>query len=137
MQRLYVGGHQAVSTNDFVELALGTPVELWLGVEDESEEERAARLDAARDILAANPNLPDDVSRVAAEAIEAYAPELFNVVPLVRPAARRNRSRKGAAALTPVVSASWCRPSATSAATGSGASTSHRGATPRPACRAV
>ena len=98
MQRLYVGGHQAVSTNDFVELALGTPVELWLGVEDESEEERAARLDAARDILAANPNLPDDVSRVAAEAIEAYAPELFNVVPLVRPAARRNRSRKGAAA---------------------------------------
>ncbi|WOX22718.1 hypothetical protein [Streptomyces solicathayae] len=97
MQRMYVGGHQAVSSIDFVELALGTPVELWLGVEGETEKERAARLDAARDILADNPSLPDDVSRVAAEAIEAYAPELFNVVPLVRPA-RRNRSRKGAAA---------------------------------------
>ncbi|WP_406862519.1 hypothetical protein ABZO31_19535 [Streptomyces sp. HUAS MG47] len=98
MQRMYVGGHQAVSSTDFVELALGTPVELWLGVEGETEEERAARLDAARDILADNPSLPDDVSRVAAEAIEAYAPELFNVVPLVRPAASRNRPRKGAAA---------------------------------------
>ncbi|MFB7370335.1 hypothetical protein ACFC0D_10880 [Streptomyces sp. NPDC056222] len=95
--RTYIGGHQAVSSTDFVELALGTPVELWLGVEGESEMERAARLDAARDILAENPNLPDDVSQVAAEAIEAYAPELFNVIPLVRPAVR-NRSRKGAAA---------------------------------------
>ncbi|MFF6837362.1 hypothetical protein ACFY8X_01035 [Streptomyces tanashiensis] len=96
--RTFIGGHQAVSTNDFVELALGTPVELWLGVEGESEEERAARLDAARDILADNPSLPDEVSRVAAEAIEAFAPELFNVVPLVRPAVRRPRSRNGAAA---------------------------------------
>ncbi|MFF7846295.1 hypothetical protein ACFZDF_01765 [Streptomyces sp. NPDC007910] len=96
--RTFIGGHQAVSANDFVELALGTPVELWLGVEGESEEERAARLDAARDILADNPNLPDEVSRVAAEAIEAFAPELSNLVPLVRPAFRRSRSRKGAAA---------------------------------------
>lgn len=96
--RMYIGGHEAVSSTDFVELALGTPVELWLGVEGESEEERAARLDAARDILADNPSLPDDVSRVAAEAIEAFAPELFNVVPLVRPASRRDRSRKGVAA---------------------------------------
>ncbi|MFC8271647.1 hypothetical protein ACFUJR_03705 [Streptomyces sp. NPDC057271] len=96
--RMYIGGQEAVSSTDFVELALGTPLELWLGVEGESEEERAARLDAARDILADNPSLPDDVSRVAAEAIEAYAPELFNVVPLARPASRRPRSRKGAAA---------------------------------------
>ncbi|MFJ3781077.1 hypothetical protein [Streptomyces sp. NPDC090093] len=96
--RTFIGGHQAVSANDFVELALGTPVELWLGVEGESEEERAARLDAARDILVDNPNLPDEVSRVAAEAIEAFAPELFNVIPLVRPAVRRSCSRKGAAA---------------------------------------
>ena len=93
----YIGGHQAVNDLDFVELALGTPLELWLGVEGESEMERAARLDAARDILADNPSLPDDVSRIAAEAIEAYAPELFNVLPLPRPARRRS-SRKGAAA---------------------------------------
>ncbi|MFJ7968551.1 hypothetical protein [Streptomyces sp. NPDC096324] len=95
--RTYVGHQQAVSADDFVELALGTPVELWLGVEGETDEERAARLDAARDILADNPELPDDVSRIAAEAIEAYAPELFNVVPLTRPAGRRP-VRKGAAA---------------------------------------
>ncbi|MBA2950348.1 hypothetical protein [Streptomyces himalayensis] len=96
--RAYIGGHQAVSTDDFIELALGTPVELWLGEEGESEEERAARLDAARDILADNPELPDAVSRVVAEVIEAHAPELFNVVPLARPAGRRWPSRKGAAA---------------------------------------
>ncbi|MFC7219936.1 hypothetical protein ACFQLX_17455 [Streptomyces polyrhachis] len=96
--RTYIGGHQAVSVNDFIELALGTPVELWLGEEGETSEERAARLDAARDILADNPELPDDVARIAAEVIEAHAPELFNVVPLARPAGRRRPSRKGAAA---------------------------------------
>lgn len=96
--RAYIGGHQAVSTNDFIELALGTPVELWLGEEGETEEERAARLDAARDILADNPGLPDDVARIAAEVIEVHAPELFNVVPLARPAVRRRSPRKGAAA---------------------------------------
>ena len=34
--RTYVGHQQAVSAEDFVELALGTPVELWLGVEGET-----------------------------------------------------------------------------------------------------
>ncbi|GLW44474.1 hypothetical protein Stsp02_01360 [Streptomyces sp. NBRC 14336] len=96
--RAYIGGHQAVSVNDFIELALGTPAELWLGEEGETEQERAARLDAARDILADNPELPDDVARVAAEVIEAHAPELFNVVPLTRSVGRRRPSRKGAAA---------------------------------------
>jgi hypothetical protein len=95
--RRYVGRHSAVTDTDFVELALGTPVELWLGVPGESEEERAARLAAARDILADDPGLPDRVSRVAAEAIEAYAPELFNVATLPQPA-RRHARRKGAAA---------------------------------------
>ncbi|GAB3015484.1 hypothetical protein GCM10023080_098790 [Streptomyces pseudoechinosporeus] len=98
--RMYIGHQQAVSAEDFVELALGTPVELWLGEESETDEERAARLDAARDILA-DPeyrNLPDDVARIAAEVIEARAPELFNVVPLARPARRRRFSRKGMAA---------------------------------------
>ncbi|MBC3986622.1 hypothetical protein H8N01_29590 [Streptomyces sp. AC536] len=96
--RTYIGRQQPVSVDDFAELALGTPVELWLGVEGETDEERAARQDAARDILAENPGLPDDVARIAAEVIEAHAPELFNVVPLIRPAGRRRPSRKGAAA---------------------------------------
>ncbi|MFI5862901.1 hypothetical protein [Streptomyces sp. NPDC051546] len=93
--RTYIGTREALSTDEFIELALGTPIELWLGVEGESEEERVARLDAARDILAEFPNLPDDVSQVVAQVIEAHAPELFNIVPLApRPAARR-RSGKG------------------------------------------
>ncbi|MFB6843776.1 hypothetical protein ACFCXS_02705 [Streptomyces sp. NPDC056373] len=95
--RSYISGHQAVTSNDFIELALGTPVELWLGVEGESEMERAARLDAARDILADDPGMPDDAIRIAAAAIEEHAAELFNVVPLARPA-RTRRVRKGAAA---------------------------------------
>ncbi|WP_406508410.1 hypothetical protein [Streptomyces sp. NBC_00212] len=94
-----VAGHVPVTAIEFVELALGTPVDLWLGVEGESEMERAARLDAARDILTDYPNLPDQVSRVAAEAIEAFAPELFNVVPLAGSTSRRRRpSRSGVAA---------------------------------------
>ena len=94
--RTYIGGHQAVSTNDFIELALGTPVDLWLGVEGESEMERAARLDAARDILTENPELPDDLVRIAAEVVDAH-PELFDVIPLTRFVGRRT-FRKGAAA---------------------------------------
>ncbi|MFJ9819300.1 hypothetical protein ACIRU3_29395 [Streptomyces sp. NPDC101151] len=94
--RTYVGRQQALSTADFAELALGTPVELWLGVEGETDEERAAREDAARDILADNPDLPDDLVRIAARVIEEN-PDLFDVVPLVRPA-RRRTARKGVAA---------------------------------------
>lgn len=94
--RTYIGHQQAVSAEDFAELALGTPVELWLGVEGESDEERAARLDAARDILADNPNFPDDLVRIAAQVIEDN-PDLFDVVTLVRPA-RRRAARKGVAA---------------------------------------
>ncbi|MCX4698666.1 hypothetical protein [Streptomyces sp. NBC_01373] len=93
-----VAGRQAVSDAEFAELALGTPVELWLGVEGESDQERAARLDAARDILA-DPEyreLPDELIRLAARVVEDH-PDLFNVVPLVR-LARRRAVRRGAAA---------------------------------------
>ncbi|MFE2419696.1 hypothetical protein [Streptomyces hokutonensis] len=84
-----VAGHQAVTESEFAELALGTPVELWLGVDGESDEERAARLDAARDILT-DPefrSLPDDLVRLAAQVVENH-PDLFNVVPLARPGRR-------------------------------------------------
>ncbi|MEV0741562.1 hypothetical protein AB0I51_37815 [Streptomyces sp. NPDC050549] len=94
--RTYIGRQQAVSAEDFAELALGTPVELWLGVEGESDEERAARLDAARDILAEHPEMPDDLIRIAAQVIKDN-PDLFDVVSLVRPA-RRRAARKGVAA---------------------------------------
>ncbi|WP_037717788.1 hypothetical protein [Streptomyces griseorubiginosus] len=94
--RAYISGHQAVSANDFIELALGTPVELWLGVEGETDDERAAREDAARDILADAPGLADDVARIAAEVIDTH-PELFDAIPLPRPA-RRRTPRKAVAA---------------------------------------
>ncbi|MFG2552469.1 hypothetical protein [Streptomyces sp. NPDC048581] len=94
--RAYIGRQQAVSVEDFAELALGTPVELWLGVDGETDEERAAREDAARDILADNPEMPDDLVRMAAQVIEEN-PDLFDVIPLVRPA-RRRTARKGVAA---------------------------------------
>ncbi|MEU8872396.1 hypothetical protein AB0D24_14710 [Streptomyces javensis] len=93
-----VAGREAATAAEFAELALGTPVELWLGVEGETDEERAARLDAARDILA-DPEyseLPDDLVRLAARAVED-CPDLFNVVPLARPAGRRP-ARQGVAA---------------------------------------
>ncbi|GGX50090.1 hypothetical protein [Streptomyces chartreusis] len=95
--RAYIGRQQAVSVEDFAELALGTPVELWLGVEGETDEERAAREDAARDILADNPNMPDDLVRMAAQVIEEN-PDLFDILPLTRLAWRRRAARKGVAA---------------------------------------
>jgi hypothetical protein len=95
--RTYIGHQQAVSAVDFAELALGTPIELWLGVEGESDEERAAREDAARDILADNPDLPDDLIRIAAQVIEEN-PDLFDVMPLTRPARRQRAARKAVAA---------------------------------------
>ncbi|GHG97369.1 hypothetical protein [Streptomyces lanatus] len=95
--RTYIGRQQAVSVEDFAELALGTPPELWLGVEGETDEERAAREDAARDILADNPEMPDDLVRMAAQVIEEN-PDLFDVVPLTRPARRRRAEYRVVAA---------------------------------------
>ncbi|WP_346779909.1 hypothetical protein [Streptomyces sp. S3(2020)] len=95
--RNFVSGHQADTTHDFLELALGTPVELWLGVEGESEEERAARLDAARDILADDPELPDRAVQVAAKALDEAG--LLRLSPLPVPSAALRRSlRTGVAA---------------------------------------
>ncbi|MGW0699243.1 hypothetical protein ACWD0A_07895 [Streptomyces sp. NPDC002867] len=88
--RNYVSGHQADTTEDFLELALGTPVELWLGIEGESEHERAARLDAARDILADYPDLPDRAVQVAAKALDEAG--LLRLAPLPTPAAPKRRS---------------------------------------------
>ncbi|MGW2366336.1 hypothetical protein ACWCZ5_12225 [Streptomyces sp. NPDC001667] len=94
----YIGGHQAVTTNDFLELALGTPLELWLGVPGESEEERAARLAAARDILADDPGLYDTVTRAAAELTTAPSLPLHQATaPARRARGQGPVSRKAAA----------------------------------------
>ncbi|MGW7597082.1 hypothetical protein [Streptomyces antimycoticus] len=95
----YIGHHQVATDTDYLELALGTPLELWLGEEGESAEERAARLDAAHDILADDPELIDRVTRIAAEAIETHAPVLLNSIrSLPRPARSKGGSTSKAVA---------------------------------------
>ncbi|MEU3353799.1 hypothetical protein [Streptomyces sp. NPDC037389] len=97
--KAFIGGHQVVTDDDFLELSLGTPLELWLGVDGESREERAARLDAARDILADQPELLDTIARVAAEVAEmagAYAPTRLTTARRgVRAAARARQNTAG------------------------------------------
>jgi len=95
--RTIVAGHEARSTEDVIELALGTPLDLWLGEDGESDQERAARMDAARDILADDPALFDRTTRLAVQVIATTMPDLLRLAP---PAARPNgrRSRAGVAA---------------------------------------
>lgn len=62
-----IGPYQAIASQDFAELALGTPPELWLGTDGETPEERAAREDAARDILSADPGMHVRLKLLAAE----------------------------------------------------------------------
>ncbi|MFB4196298.1 hypothetical protein [Streptomyces carpaticus] len=80
----FIGTHEVLDDTDYLELAFGTPPELWLGSEAESAEERAARMDAADDILADAPELAAPVAALTAMAVEAFAQQL--------PAARRSRT---------------------------------------------
>ncbi|NEA57974.1 hypothetical protein G3I60_28390 [Streptomyces sp. SID13666] len=50
--RSYIGNQHVIGNEEFEELALGIDRDLFLGVQGESGEERAAREAAARDILA-------------------------------------------------------------------------------------
>lgn len=68
--KTYIGRHQAVTETDYFELALGTPLELWLGQGAEGDEERAARLDAARDILDTDPGFYARALRATAETFD-------------------------------------------------------------------
>ena len=91
--KTYVAGQEARSDDDALELALGTPLELWLGTEGETAEEYAARRDAARDILADEPELFDRVSALVAG--------LIDTVPIrrtLRSTSRRAGIRQGVAA---------------------------------------
>lgn len=92
---MYVGQHKATDPTDFIELALGTPLDLWLGVEGETAEKRAARLDAARDILADDPSLVDRTTRLAVETIGATMPDLLRLAPApAAPVVRSRRTRR-------------------------------------------
>jgi len=96
--RNFIGAHKALTTDDFLELALGTPLELWLGVDGESEQDRAARLAAARDILADDPGLFDRTTARAADTIGRTMPELLNLAPVRPSTVVRRRRGKGIAA---------------------------------------
>ncbi|MEY9940723.1 hypothetical protein [Streptacidiphilus sp. MAP5-3] len=88
-----VAGHEAFDTSEFAELALGVDHQLFAGVPGESEIDRTARLDAARDMLV---DLADEDPELAAYArlVMRQAP-----VPLRHPAmARRRAFRTGVAA---------------------------------------
>ena len=94
--RHYIGHHRVASTDDLMELAIGTPLDLWLGVDNETDEERAARLDAARDILAEDPGLTDRLTERAALALDVDPADVLRVVtlpvPLPRPSGRHRRT---------------------------------------------
>ncbi|MFF8968682.1 hypothetical protein [Streptomyces sp. NPDC014995] len=80
-----VAGHEAVTAAEFAELAFGLDRELFAGpAVAESEEERAARLDVAREVLA---ELRETDPQAA-----AYAATLLRTSPLkARPNVRRAR----------------------------------------------
>ncbi|MEU5688032.1 hypothetical protein DEJ48_10740 [Streptomyces venezuelae] len=89
-----VAGHTAVTAKEFAELALGLTEyapgfdpELFTGTANELEEDRAARLAVARDVLA-------DLRQVD-PAAAAYARALLKVSDLPTPAPRTRRARRG------------------------------------------
>ncbi|MFF8645032.1 hypothetical protein [Streptomyces sp. NPDC015345] len=88
-----VAGHTAVTAKEFAELALGFAEhaagfdpELFTGMADETEQERAARLTVARDVIAEL----REVDPVAA----AYAQALLKASDLPKQAPRPRRARK-------------------------------------------
>ncbi|MFI6153316.1 hypothetical protein ACIBCA_11530 [Kitasatospora sp. NPDC051170] len=88
--RSIVAGQTALTEGEFAELALGVESEfsrLFTGVVGESEIEREARMDAARDVLT-DLRREDPLLATFAEQLLSIAP-----VPLRRRAARRRMAR--------------------------------------------
>ncbi|WP_371670075.1 hypothetical protein OG985_22015 [Streptomyces sp. NBC_00289] len=82
-----VAGHEAVTATEFAELAFGIDQELFTGLAAESDSDRAARLDVAREVLAE--------LREVDPGAAAYAEFLLRTSPLtnVRAAGCRTRRR--------------------------------------------
>ncbi|MGP3924775.1 hypothetical protein [Streptomyces sp. 8N616] len=103
--RTYVGDQEAATAFEFEELALGFEElpegidrELFLGRLGETREERAIRLDVAREALEDMRERGENGDEIAVwDAL--YAEALTRTVPLLRSASRRHRSsRTGEAA---------------------------------------
>lgn len=97
--RDFIGPHRATTPADFLELALGTPLDMWLGQDGETPEEQAAREAAARDIIADDPALFDRTTALAVETIGRTMLELLALAPArpAVPARRRPRGKQVAA----------------------------------------
>ncbi|MFF8426057.1 hypothetical protein ACF07Y_12990 [Streptomyces sp. NPDC016566] len=95
--RTFVAGQEAYGDLEFAELALGIDLDLFRGpLDPETADERAARKDAARDVLADLRELAEDGDEIAAwDAL--YADALTRTVPFLR-AARGHRTGAGEAA---------------------------------------
>ncbi|MFJ1603932.1 hypothetical protein ACIOHS_11260 [Streptomyces sp. NPDC088253] len=95
--RTFVAGHEAHGELEFAELALGIDVDLFRGpLESETDDERAAREDAARDILADLRQEAEAGDEIAGwDAL--YADALTRTVPFLR-AVRGFRAGAGEAA---------------------------------------
>ncbi|MFD5817796.1 hypothetical protein [Streptomyces sp. NPDC127038] len=95
--RTFVAGQEAHGDSEFAELALGIDVDLFRGpLESETDFDRAAREDAARDVLAdlrAEAEAGDEIAGWDA----LYADALTRTVPFLR-AARGHLSMAGEAA---------------------------------------
>lgn len=95
--RTFVAGHEAYDETEFAELALGIDIELFRGpLQSETEFERAAREDAARDVLRDLREQAWDGDEIAAWD-SLYADALTRTVPFLR-AANGHRSGMEAAA---------------------------------------
>ncbi|BBJ43394.1 hypothetical protein SSPO_061120 [Streptomyces antimycoticus] len=95
--RIFVAGQEAHTDSEFAELALGIDVDLFRGpLEFETDSERAAREDAARDVLADLVAMGEAGDEIAGwDAL--YADALTRTVPFLR-AARVHRAGTGEAA---------------------------------------
>lgn len=89
--RTIVAGRVAFSGVEFAELALGVDPVLFVGVPGESASERAARLDAARDVLAELAREEPELAEHAARLLAESADESPQVVPFPVPRAAQGR----------------------------------------------
>lgn len=74
----FIGDQEVTADAEALELAL----DLYLGPEEETDEERDARLDAGRDLIAEDPELFDYAARVVAKGLARSRDVAGNVVPL-------------------------------------------------------
>lgn len=79
--RHFIGHREIVTGDDTLQLAL----DLWLGSGDETDAERSARLDAGREIFAADPEL---LRRAVSLSAETFVRFVGNMLAQERTAAR-------------------------------------------------